>query len=99
MPYGATLNVNYPEKYISKKIVCTHMTTKMIEDSCEYEVNPFGNTFYWYKPSVTGFAQSALEQKGDLYWLNKNYITVTPLKFDLTCDNSLDIIRKGGISL
>jgi len=99
MPYGTTLNVNYPEKFSPRKIVCTHMTTKIIDDSCEYEVNPFGNTFYWYKPSTTGFAMSALDQKGDLYWLNKNYITVTPLKLDLTCDESMEIIIKGGIVL
>jgi len=80
---NTTLNINYPERYLSNKIVCTPLTCDIINNKYTYEVNPFGNTFYWLKEDISGWAAAALGQRGDIYWLKKGYITITPLKLNL----------------
>jgi len=101
MPPKTTLNVNYPEDFNANKIVCTPLTCDMIKSQNRYEcdVNPFGYTFYWLKVPPLGFTAEALDQHGDLYWLKKGYITVTPLKLNLTCDEAIPVVEKGGITL
>lgn len=99
LPEGTTLNINYPEKIVAAKIVCTHLTTGIIDDTYAHEVNPFGYTFYWLRPSILGHPLSCLDQHGDLYWGKKGYITVVPLKKDLTSVAAIPLIGKGGISL
>ena len=99
MPPNTTLNINYPEKFSAGKIICTPLTTDMIDNKYTCEVNPFGNTFYWLKMDAMGFPLSALEQKADIYHIKHGYITVTPLKLDLTDEQSIDILKRGGIAL
>lgn len=96
---GITLNVNYPEKLASKKIVCTNLTHGMISNRYFHEVNPFGLTYYWLRSPVMGYNLESLQQKGDLYWIKKNFITVTPLKLDLTCESAMEILENGKIGL
>jgi 5'-nucleotidase len=99
MPAGATLNINYPEKFKSKNVVVTQLTTEMSNCDYRYEVNPFGKVFYWLDSPATGYAMSALEQKGDLYWLKKGYLTITPLKLNMTDESSIQIVENGGIKI
>jgi 5'-nucleotidase len=99
MPSDTTLNINYPDKFRASKIVCTHMTYDMIDDKYEYEANPFGNIFYWKKTSLVGYSVNALDERGDLYWLKKGYITVTPLKLNLTNFAAIPIVEGSGIKL
>ena len=100
MPAGfVTLNVNYPEKFKLGKIICTQLTTGIVDAKYTCEVNPFGNTFYWLKKSLLGTPLAALEQKGDLYWLQRGFVTVTPLKYELTNFDALPLVQRGGISL
>jgi len=97
MTPDTTLNINYPEKFSAKKIVCTHLTTGLINNKYSSEVNPFGMTFYWLNAPVMGFSSAALEQNGDLRWLKKGYITVTPLKLNLTNNEAIEIVKNAGI--
>jgi len=99
MPDNTTLNVNYPDKFSARKIICTHLTQGMIANKYSAEVNPFGATFYWLKSPLMGFALESLEQKGDLYYLKKGYITVTPLKLNLTKEDAIPYLERAGISL
>ena len=99
MPPNTTLNINYPERFSQRKIICTHLTRGMINNKYVPEVNPFGTTFYWLESPLMGFALDALEQRGDLYWLKKGYITVTPLKLNLTNEAAIPMLEKVGITL
>jgi len=99
MPQHTTLNVNYPEKFSAHKIVCTHLTTGLVGSEYRHEVNPFGNQFYWLKHSLKGYPISVFEQKGDIYWLKKGFITVTPLKLLLTNFDAIPVVEGGGITL
>jgi len=96
---GITLNINFPEKFKPKDIVATQLTSQMANCNFRYEVNPFGKVFYWLDSPPTGYALTALEQKGDLYWLKRGFITVTPLKLNMTDEDSIPIVEKGGIKL
>ena len=93
------LNVNFPTDFSKHKIKYTHATNGLIDNKYYSESNSFGNSFYWLKTPRMGFSLDALEQKGDLYWLKKNYITVTPLKLDLTCTQSIPLLEKAGLKL
>jgi len=99
MPASTTLNINYPERFNQRKVISTHLTRGMINNKYVPEVNPFGTTFYWLKSPLMGFALDALEQRGDLYWLKKGYITVTPLKLNLTNDAAIPMLEKLGFTL
>ncbi|MDR0462448.1 MAG: 5'/3'-nucleotidase SurE [Christensenellaceae bacterium] len=99
MTPNTTLNINYPEDFRPNKIICTHLTTKIADNHYDYEVNPFGKTYYWLKNAAFGFPLEALEQKGDIYNLKKGFITVTPLKLDLTSKEAIEVVENGGITL
>jgi len=99
MAPDTTLKVNYPEKFSGRKIVCAPLTKGIINNTYTSEVNSFGRTFYWLESPNMGFTIEALDQKGDLYWLKKNFITVTPLKLNLTCNTAVSVLDRAGITL
>jgi len=94
-----TLNVNYPAKFQSGKIKETHLTMGTLNSKYTHEVNPFGIEFYWHKNIGMNYPLSALDQKGDLYWLKKGFATVTPLKYDLTSDVGLKVLEGSKIKI
>ena len=99
LPANTTLNVNYPQNFKSKNIKCVKLTDGLINNKYQSEVNPFGVQYYWLKSPVMGFGLDALEQRGDVYWLKKNYITVTPLKLDLTSYGAMPLLEAAGIKI
>lgn len=94
-----TLNINFPANYSKRLIKYTRATDGLIDNKYRQEVNPFGTMFYWLTSPKMGFGLDALEQKGDLYWLKRNYITVTPLKLDLTNYEVIPTLEKAGLKL
>jgi len=99
LPADTTLNVNYPRKFNSKKIKCVQLTHNMVDNFYTHEVNPFGREFYWMDNEVMGHGLECLDQKGDVYWLKQGFITLTPLKYDLTSDTALDVLNISGIGV
>jgi len=91
---AVTLNVNFPTDFSKRKIKYTHATDGLIDNKYYSEGNSFGLFYYWLKTPRMGFGLEALDQKGDLYWLKRNFITVTPLKLDLTCYKSIPLLEK-----
>ncbi|MCL2756198.1 MAG: 5'/3'-nucleotidase SurE [Firmicutes bacterium] len=94
-----TLNINFPAKFTFKKVQAARLTTGIVHNEYTEETNPFGKTFYWLKSPVTAYNLECLEQFGDIYWLKKNFITVTPLKYDLTDASVFATLEKSGIKL
>ena len=98
--HGTTLNVNFPRQFNPNRRVDTHLTTQFLDNQYTHEVSPFGTTFYWMKNPVMGHSIECLDQQGDIYWLKKNYITMTRLKYDLTdYDVLVKLNKKSGIVL
>jgi len=96
---GITLNINFPSSPTKRKVQFTHATDAVIDNKYSQEVNSFGAQFYWLETPRMGFGLEAYQQKGDLYWLKKNFITVTPIKLNLTCRPSIEILEKAKIKL
>ena len=95
-----TLNVNFPKKLNAKQIQCTHLTLQLVDNTYMHEVNPFGRQFYWMNtPPIADQTLSQLEMRGDIYWLKKNFVAVTPLKYDLTNYDFMEKLEKSGIAL
>ena len=91
---ATTLNINFPTDFSKNHVKYTHATDGLIDNKYYSEGNSFGLVYYWLKTPRMGFGLEALDQKGDLYWLKRNYITVTPLKLDMTCYKSIPLLEK-----
>ena len=96
---GIALNINFPTDFSKRRIKYTHATDGIIDNKYYSEGNSFGLVYFWLKTPRMGFGLEALEQKGDLYWLKRNYITVTPLKLNMTCEESIPLVEKAGFKL
>lgn len=88
LPKGVVLNVNIP-KLIENDIkgikVCRQANAKW-EESFDERVNPHGKKYYW----LTGFFNNMDEgANADENALNEGYISVVPVKFDLTAHEHL----------
>lgn len=88
LPKGVVLNVNIP-KLIENEIkgikVCRQANAKW-EESFDERVNPHGKKYYW----LTGFFNNMDEgADADENALNEGYISVVPVKFDLTAHEHL----------
>jgi 5'-nucleotidase len=99
IPKGGLLNINFPTNFSAGRTMVTHLTGGLIDNKYDIEANPFGATFAWLKSPLTGFGLDAIEQKGDLYWLKKDYITITPMHLDLMNVDAITTIQNAGISV
>ncbi len=91
LPKGVVLNVNIP-KLSSSEIkgirVCRQANAKW-EESFDERVNPHGKKYYW----LTGYFNNMDEGKdADEVALGEGYISVVPVKFDLTAHEYLQQI-------
>lgn len=83
LPEGIVLNVNVPNipKEEIKGILPTHQGKSKWDDGYEERVDPYGNNYYW----LTGkMADTDEEIHNDQVAVQNNYISVTPIHFDLT---------------
>jgi len=94
-----TLNINFPRGFSARRIKWTHLTLGMVDCTYTQETSPLGRTFYWMNNPSQNYPLHVLEQEGDIYWLKKGYITITPLKYNLTEFASLDLLKKSGITI
>jgi len=86
-----SLNINIPALPANqiKGIKVTRQCIKPFKEKFEKRVDPRGNIYYWQCSSQIDWTK----HKGtDIYWLKKGFITVTPLKFDLTDEVCLETV-------
>jgi 5'-nucleotidase len=83
LPLGTLLNVNVPDlpKYKIAGTLITKQGKSRWDDIYEKRTDPYGNDYYW----LTG---ALMEEDRDLefdqFAIKKNYVTITPIHFDLT---------------
>lgn len=92
LPKGTVLNVNIP-KLSAAEIkgirVCKQAHAKW-EESFDERTNPHGKKYYW----LTGYFNNMDESKdADENALSEGYISVVPVKFDLTAYEHLDELK------
>lgn len=92
LPNGTLLNVNVPdvpEEEISG-ILVTYQGKSKWDDIYEERIDPYGNKYYW----LTGkLIETDNDLKQDHFALKNNYVSVTPIHFDLTDYKTFDALK------
>lgn len=92
IPKGIVLNVNIPKLKSSdiKGIrVCKQANAKW-EESFDERINPHGKKYYW----LTGYFNNMdTSENADEVALSEGYISIVPVKFDLTAYEYLDQLK------
>ncbi len=82
LPKGVCLNVNIPKQCTPKGIkVTTCAPGRWTEEYAGY-TSPHGQKFYWLTGIYEDFEPD--NPAGDNYWLQRQYVTVTPIRPDQT---------------
>lgn len=93
MPKGVVLNVNIPKlskEEIKGIKVCKQANAKW-EESFDERINPHGKKYYW----LTGYFNNMDDSKdADENALQEGYISIVPVKFDLTAYEYLPHLKK-----
>ena len=89
---SAPININIPDipKNEIKGIKITNLTPKIYDRSVEKRMDPEGRNYFWF----VGGNQDIEYPDSDIEAVKEGYISVTPLKFDIT-----DKSRKNELSL
>ena len=90
---GYILNINIPEceNSLPKGIKVVPQSTQAGIDKFERRIDPRGRVYYW----LTGDHYPIDEaQETDSIALSNNYITVTPLMYDLTAYSQIDCLKQ-----
>jgi 5'-nucleotidase len=98
LPQGVVLNVNVPpvaENEIAGVAVTRQGKSRVVE-SFDQRVDPRNNTYYWMAGEMRF---DEVEEGADCVMVAKNYISVTPLHFDLTHHPSIEVIKDWSIEL
>lgn len=91
LPRGSLLNVNFPsvKRGEIKGIRITKQYTYSFEESVDRRKDPAGKTYYW----LVGGREITVEEKGtDIEAIRQGYISITPLRYDLTNHELLEKI-------
>ena len=98
LPKGVVLNVTVPpvpESEIAGVAVTRQGRSRVVE-SFDQRVDPRNNTYYW----MTGEMRfDEVEEGVDCVMVGKNYISVTPIHFDLTHYSSIEVIKDWKLEL
>ena len=88
IPKGVVLNVNIPsvrKSDIKGVKICRQAMAYWIEEF-DKRKNPLGQEYYW----LTGkFINEDLGEDTDEWALNNNFISIVPVKFDLTAHHAI----------
>ncbi|HEB71172.1 MAG TPA: 5'/3'-nucleotidase SurE [Nitrospirae bacterium] len=93
MPADTLLNVNVPtvpSNEIKGIKICRNGVSKF-KEVFERRVDPRQNDYYWQGGQME---MSGKDDDADIYWLQKNWVTVTPIRFDLTDHDFLQRMKE-----
>lgn len=92
-PKDTLLNVNIPpldEEDIAGVLI-THLGSRKYKNCFDRRQDPRGKTYYW----LAGEAVEDLDDTGSDVWaIKNNYISITPIHFDLTNYEVIDTIKQ-----
>lgn len=92
LPQPLLLNVNIPA--IAPQDICgvriTRLGIRRWRDVFEKRVDPRGKTYYWLSGEVV---EEEAAEDSDIQAIRNNYITITPLKYDLTLETGIDSLH------
>jgi 5'-nucleotidase len=86
------LNVNIPP--IPEADICGTVITRLgirrYKDQFEKRIDPRGKTYYWLSGVVI---EEEAEPDTDIQGIKDNYVTITPLKYDLTLNAAMPFLK------
>ncbi len=87
-PSGSLFNINIPDlrRGLPVGVRVVRQSTARFDERFERRIDPRGRTYFWPSPELP-LADDDLET--DLGALKQGYVTVTPLRFDLTAYDHL----------
>lgn len=94
LAYGVCLNVNFPHCHkddIKGIMVCRQAGGSWIE-KFDKRKDPMGKTYYWLTGIFTNHEPDATDT--DEWALANNYVSVVPVKLDMTAHDQLEITKK-----
>jgi 5'-nucleotidase len=97
LPFGTFLNVNIPNRPL-KEIVGVRISRQGVELVSEYvekRMDPRNRTYYWQGRDMQSFGD---DPEIDGTALGQNYISITPVKCDMTDYNMLENLRRWDLS-
>jgi len=93
LPNGTLLNINVPN--CSKEEIKGHIVTKQgkskWDDEYEERIDPMGKKYYWLKGDWIELDNSI---DYDHFATQQNYVSLTPIHFDLTDYENLTFVKK-----
>ena len=98
LPEGVALNVNVPAVPRSeiKGVAVTRQGKSRVVETFDKRVDPRNNTYYWMAGEMR-FDEA--DNEADCFQVSNNYISITPIHFDLTSYKTIDELKKWNISL
>ena len=98
LPAGSFLNVNYPDMPSANVagICINRQATDMLEEYFEKRVDPRNRSYYWHGAVSGNFL---IDPQTDAYAVSNQYISITPIKCDMTDFDLFDDLNKWEISL
>ena len=91
------MNVNIPpvpENEI-KGVLVTHQGSAFWDDYFDLRRDPNGREYYWLTGKFINYEVDDLS--ADHTAVQNNYISVTPIHFDLTNYKAIDVLKKSGL--
>jgi 5'-nucleotidase len=94
---GTLLNVNIPNlpEDLIRGILPTKQGGSKWDDIYEERIDPYGNNYYWLTGEMTDFDTN---QDNDHIAVKNNYVSITPIHFDLTDYETLNDLSKWNLS-
>jgi 5'-nucleotidase len=95
-PTGVMLNLNFPTVESYRGIRVTRQGWSVYRDALVERLDPRGKPYYW----IGGEAPSGILDEGTDFWaLANGYVSVTPLRPDLTAREALAVLEGWGLEL
>ena len=93
-PKDTFINLNFPDcapDAVKGTSVCPQ-GKRLVSVKLSERVDPKGRPYFW----IGGAREDTPDREGvDIDWLNKGYITVTPLRMDMTDYKTMEALRLG----
>lgn len=89
---GTILNINVPscKQADIKGIAATSLGVRKYNNSYDERKDPRGNTYYWLAGDI---AKTENNNTTDIYALDNNYVSVTPMHFEFTRFDYINTIK------
>jgi 5'-nucleotidase len=93
MPPKTVYNINVPALPLADilGVRVTHLGTRMFTDTYEKRIDPRGGTYYWLAGERIEDSDDPLT---DVATVRNNYVSLTPIQFDLTHHTALEKVRE-----